>query len=133
MHNQDIFEKARELGALLRDSDQFVAMRKAEESANGNDTLLSLSQEYESLRSQMQALTIEDEPDYDKIGEVSKAMDEVQAKLNGEPAMKALRVTSEQFSMLMNLVNRELQGVLAPETLQQSACGGSCASCAGCN
>lgn len=133
MSNQEIFAKARELGALLRDSDQFVAMRQAEESANDNEKLLTLSQEFESLRSQMQALTIEDEPDYDKIGEVSKAMDAVQAKLNEEPAMKALRVTREQFGQLMTLVNRELQGVLAPETLQQSSCSGSCSSCAGCN
>lgn len=132
MNNQTIYEKARELGELLKSSDEFVAMRAAEETANTDAKLLQMSGEFEQLRAQMQSLTIEDNPDYDKIGEVSRAMDDMQAKLNAEPAMKALRTTREQFNGLMSMVNRELQGVLAPESLV-STCGGSCATCGGCH
>lgn len=130
--NETIYEKARELGELIKESDVFKGMREAEEKANNNAELVAFSGEYEQLRMQIQELTIMDEPDYDEIGEVSKRMDAVQAQMMQNEHMKDLQVARNEFTQLMNLVNRELQGVLSPETLDEG-CSGSCSSCAGCH
>lgn len=130
--NETIYEKARELGELIKESDVFKGMREAEEKANNNAELVAFSGEYEQLRMQIQELTIMDEPDYDEIGEVSKQMDAVQAQMMQNEYMKDLQVARNEFTQLMNLVNRELQGVLSPETLDEG-CSGSCSSCAGCH
>jgi cell fate (sporulation/competence/biofilm development) regulator YlbF (YheA/YmcA/DUF963 family) len=130
--NENIFAKARELGELIKESDAFTGMRRAEELANANAELVAFSGEYEQLRNQMQEMTVMDEPDYDEIGAVSKQMDELQAKMMRNDDMKELQTSRNEFTQLMNLVNRELQGVLSPETLDEG-CSGSCSSCAGCH
>ncbi len=130
--NESIFAKARELGELIKESKAFTGMRAAEDTANANADLMALSGEYEQLRMQIQELTVMDDPDYDKIGEVSRQMDAVQAKMMQNEDMKDLQAARGEFTQMMNLVNRELQAVLSPETLNDS-CSGSCSSCAGCH
>lgn len=130
--NENIFEKARELGTLIKDCEIFTRMRAAEEKASNNLDLVSLSGEYEVLRNKMQEMTVEDNPDYEQIGAVSREMEDVQAKMLNLGDMKELQEARAAFTELMNFVNRELQGVLAPESLG-GGCSGSCSCCSGCH
>lgn len=131
--NEEIFAKARELGELIKASDVFTAMRLAEEKANANEELIALSGEYEQARYEMQEKTVEDDPNYEEIGAISKRLDALQAKMLEQQDMTVLKTTREEFTGLMNQVNRELQGVLSPETLNEGGCSGSCSSCHGCH
>lgn len=132
--NEDIFAKARELGELIKRSDAFTAMRLAEEKANNNKELTALSGEYEQARYEMQEKTMEENPNYEQIGAISKRMDALQAKMMEQGDMVVLHSAREQFTALMSQVNRELQGVLMPESLNEcGGCSGSCGSCHGCH
>lgn len=131
--NDNIYAKARELGELIKNSDVFTAMRLAEEKANNNEDLIALSGEYEQARYEMQEKTVEENPDYEEIGALSKRMDALQAKMLEHTDMTVLQTARQEFTALMNQVNRELQGVLSPETLNEGGCSGSCSGCRGCH
>ncbi|MDD2429378.1 MAG: YlbF family regulator [Eubacteriales bacterium] len=132
MKNDIIYEKARELGQLLKDSKTFSDMRTAEDKANDNPVLVGYSGEYEQLRFRVQQMTLEDAPDYESIGGLNKQMEELQDKMMQQGDMKALQNARSEFTALMNEVNKELQGVLSPESLESGCAGGSCSSCSGC-
>lgn len=129
--NEVIFETARELGQLIKESKAYTEMRAAESAANANPHLLALSAQYEQIRNELQEKTMEEEPEYEAIGELSRQMDSLQDRMMRDNEMKTLQKKREAFTTLMNMVNRELQGIIAPETLLNE-CSGSCSSCSGC-
>lgn len=131
--NESIFETARELGQLIKESEIFTVMRRREEAASSHKDLTALSGEYEVMRLKMQEMTLEENPNYEEIGALSRDMEAVQDRMLAMPEMKQLQEARAAFTELMNVVNRELQSVLAPETVHEGGCSGSCAGCSGCH
>ena len=113
---------------LIKESKAYTEMRAAESAANANPHLLALSAQYEQIRNELQEKTMEEEPEYEAIGELSRQMDSLQDRMMRDNEMKTLQKKREAFTNLMNMVNRELQGIIAPETLLNE-CSGSCSSC----
>ena len=132
MNNEMIYEKARELGQLLKDSRAYADMRSAEDKANVNPELVGYSGEYEQMRFRMQEMALEEVPDQDVINGLREQMEDLQDKMMQQADMKALQDARNEFTAVMNEVNRELQGVLSPESLESSCGGGGCSSCSGC-
>ena len=128
--NQAVIKKAQELAAIISQSDEYIAMRVAEDAATKDEQLTDAFAEYEEKRSQMERLTMQDNPDYDQMGALSREIEEVQEKFNAYPMAKALQTARKGFTDMMMQVNQELQKVLAPE--EASGCGGHCESCSGC-
>ncbi len=129
--NENVIKKAQELAAIISESDEYIAMRVAEDAATKDEQLTNTFMEYEEKRSQMEKLTMQDNPDYDQMGALSRELEQIQEKFNTYPMAKALQVARKGFTDMMTQVNQELQKVLAPEEV--SGCGGHCDSCAGCN
>ncbi|NLJ64830.1 MAG: YlbF family regulator [Christensenellaceae bacterium] len=126
---ETVFIKARELGEEIKNSQVFKDMTLAEQKANTNPELISLSGEYEQLRHRLQELSLEDEPDKEKISEIDREMQSIKEKMLSHADMKNLSQKREAFSALMDEVNRELQLALMPN---MQGCPGSCSSCSGC-
>ena len=126
---ETVFIKARELGEEIKNSQVFKDMTLAEQKANTNPELVSLSGEYEQLRHRLQEISLEDEPDKDKISEIDREMQSIKEKMLSHADMKNLSQKREAFSALMDEVNRELQSALMPN---MQCCPGSCSSCSGC-
>lgn len=131
--NEKIFELARELGEAIKQSEAFLGMKKAEEEANNSDALVKLSGEFENVRYCMQEESMKDEPDHQLMSDLTKRMSEIKQSMLENASMKQLQTSREAFSALMNEVNRQLQGVLNPESLEEHSCSGSCHSCSGCH
>ncbi|HHU02878.1 MAG: YlbF family regulator [Christensenellales bacterium] len=126
---ETLFIKARELGEEIKNSEEFKGMNLAEQKANTNAELIAFSGEYEQLRHRLQELSLEDEPDKDKISEIDREMQSIKEKMLAHADMKDLSQKREAFSLLMDKVNRVLQSALLPD---MAGCSGSCEGCAGC-
>lgn len=127
---QDIMEKARELAALIADTEIFKNVEIAEDAASENEELTNLFGQFAQMRQEIEALTDADEPDYDQIAVKTREMDEVQAKMKAIPVAQTMQAARDAFSELMHEVNHAMQSVLYPD---QHACGGDCAGCHGCH
>lgn len=133
--NEHIFELAIQLGEAIKESETFTKLNEIEERANSSEQLVRLSSEFDNLRYQMQELTMADNPDNEQISAITRRMSEIKRNMLDNADMKSLQKAREDFSNLMNEVNRQLQGVLNPESLNDgcAGCGGGCSSCSGCH
>ena len=125
--NETVLNKARELAAEIAKSPEFIAMRVAEEGAAQNEELTTLFARYAEKEQDMEKLTCEDHPDFEKMGALSAEMQAIKDEIQSAPLAHAMQVAQRTFADMMRHVNAELQKVLAPEN--SAGCGGNCASC----
>lgn len=134
--NDAILKTTQELGQLLRESKEFEAMQKEEESALLDQELQGLYREYSLCRQNMQQEEMETEPDHGAIDALQMEIDRLQAELSQSDSLSTLNHAREGFSKLMQEVNSILEATLNPQDeLEDSAegCGpGGCAGCSGC-
>lgn len=131
--NQEVVLKARELAQLIFNSEEYNAMRKAEDAATQDVNLTQVFAKYEEKRAQMEALTVQEAPDFEQMGALSRELEEIQASFNELPAAKVLQSSRKGFTDMMQQVNAELQKVLQPEHNHEGGCSGECSSCGGCH
>lgn len=133
--NELILEKARELGEMIATSDEFQAMRNLEAEASSDQDISDLYAEYADLRDQLRSLSMENEPDREKISALQSQAEAVEGKLSQQSKMKDLDQARKSFNLLMDGINRTLQSQLEgdEEYDYESACGsGGCEGCSGC-
>ncbi len=131
--NETVMNKARELASLLRYSPEYICMKAAEDAASQEESLTALSARYDQKRREVEDLTLEDSPDYEKIMAASRELEELREQYNAHPLAQAVNKSRKDFSALMNAVNQELKLALNPNGPDTPAgCTGSCAGCSGC-
>ncbi len=128
--NEAVIKKAQELAQLIRESDEYVGMRVTEDAATKDEQLTNAFMEYEEKHTELERISLKDPPDFEKMSDLNREMEEVQARFQSYPMAKALQVARKQFTDMMDAVNHELQKVLAPENA--GGCSGHCDGCSGC-
>lgn len=123
--NQAVMQKARELAYLIAQSPEYISMRAAEDAAAQEETLVELSARYQELHQKIEDISMQDSPDFDQMGALTREMDDIQEKIGAQPLAQAMRQARNGFTEMMRQVNAELSNVLNP----QSACSGDCGSC----
>ena len=118
-------QKARELAYLIAQSPEYVSMRAAEDAAAQEEALLELSAQYQELQQKIEEISMQESPDFDQMGALTREMDDIQQKISAQPLAQAMRQARNSFTQMMQQVNAELSSVLNP----QSSCGGDCAGC----
>ena len=131
--NEEVRSKAKELAELIAGSKEYICMRMAEDAASQDKAITELAAKYYEKHEEMESLTAAENPDFEKMGELSKEMTALQDEMNELPLAKAMQNARSAFTDMMNMVNRELQQVLAPGETQQGACTGNCSGCHGCD
>lgn len=128
---QSVIEKAQELALLIAQSPEFISMRAAEEAAAQDEAIAEAFGRYNDLHQEMERLSMQQEPDFDRMGALSKEMEEVQKEIQALPLAQAMQNARQGFTDLMQAVNMELSKVLAPQSSCGDDCGGNCHSCGG--
>lgn len=130
-----VFAKTRELAEAIMHSEEYTAMKAAENAAMKNEQAANAMSEYLEKRHAIETLLAEDHPDPVKLKELSDEIDISQQKLKLVPDVVALTTAREGFSELINQVNRVLRFMITGETGEadeESSCTGSCSTCGGC-
>lgn len=128
-----VFQKTRELGQALLESEAYRKMKQAEEKAMGNEEAARTMSLYLEKRSQLQELMQSDDPDPGALKRISDEMDEAQERLQMIDDIVALTDARDEFNALIGQINQVLQFIVTGNMEESSGCSGSCATCHGCH
>ena len=128
-----IFEKTRELGQALLESEAYARMRSAEEKAMQNVQAAEMMARYLEKRGQIQEMMELENPDPAVMKRLSEEMDEVQEQLHMVDDIVELTAARAEFNGLIGQINQVLQFIVSGRMEDGSECTGSCESCKGCH
>lgn len=128
-----VFQKTRELGQALMESETYRKMKAAEEKAMKNEEAARVMGEYLEKRQQLQDLMQSENPDPGALKRLSDEMDAAQERLQMMDDIAALTAARNDFNDLIGQVNQVLQFIVTGNMEQPSGCTGSCATCPGCH
>jgi cell fate (sporulation/competence/biofilm development) regulator YlbF (YheA/YmcA/DUF963 family) len=128
-----IFQKTRELGQALLESEAYLKMKAAEDRAMQNEEAARTMSEYLEKRQQLQTMVQSENPDPGALKRISDEMDAAQERLQMIDDIAALTDARNEFNALIGQINQVLQFIVTGEMEQPSGCSGSCATCAGCH
>ena len=127
-----IFQKTRELGEALLESEVYKRMKAAEDKAMHNQDAAQLMTEMLERRSTIQEMMHNPNPDPAVLKRLSDEMDEIQEKLQMMDDIVELTQSRAEFNGLINQVNQVLQFIVTGR-MDDGECGGDCSSCSGCH
>jgi len=128
-----IFEKTRELGQALLESEVYARMKKAEEKAMQNMQAAEMMASYLEKRSQIQEMMEDENPDPGAMKRLSEEMDSIQEQLHMVDDIVELTAARAEFNGLIGQINQVLQFIVTGRMDDGSECSGSCESCKGCH
>ncbi len=128
----EVFEKARALGAAIVESEEFKTMRSLEDEAMALPEVSEQMTRYLTHKQGVEAELAKETPDHAALADHSEQMKDAQEKLNAMDAVIRMSEARSVFSAMMTQVNQVLQFMVTGET-QESGCGGHCEGCAGCH
>ena len=129
--SQAVIDKAKELAGIIAQSPEYITMRATEDAAGQDEGLQELFKQYDSIHRDIEDATLKNEPDFDKIGSLTRDLDTVQQQIKAQPLYQALQQARKGFSDMMGAVNGELSAALNPGG-SQGGCSGNCSACGGC-
>lgn len=128
-----VFLKTRELGDAIMQSEEYKAMKEAEDRAMANAEAAAAMGQYMEARQKIEALLEKDNPDPETLKMLSAEMDSIQQRLSLIDDVQALTEARESFSGLIEQVNQVLKFIITGQMSQpKPSCGGGCGSCGGC-
>ena len=122
---EKVLEKAKELALAIAESPEFIAMRVAEQTVENDEVATQLFARYAEKKAELEAITCEDDPNFEKMGALTNELNAIKEELQALPSAEGAQVARMYFSKMMQAVNEELQKALNPE----GSCSGNCASC----
>ena len=127
----EIIEKAKELGALLQNSEQIRKYNAAKTAYEQDEAVQKLVQEFNLHRMTMMSLSEADEPDNDRIAEVEERIKGVYEKIMANEKMAAMQETAKGVEELMAQVNGVISFYVTGE--EPTNCTHDCSTCGGCH
>ena len=126
-----VFQKTRELGQALMESEAYLNMKAAEDRAMANEEAARTMGEYLEKRQQLQALMQSENPDPGALKRISDEMDAAQERLQMIDDIAALTEARNEFNALIGQINQVLQFIVTGSMDEGGGCTGSCAACGG--
>ena len=128
-----VFEKTRELGEALKQSEAYARMQAAEAKAMQNMEAAEMMAQYLEKRGQIQEMMEVENPDPAVMQRLSNEMDEIQERLQMIDDIVELTTARGEFNALIGQINQVLQFIVTGRMDDGSECSGSCDSCKGCH
>ena len=129
-----VFQKTRELGEALLESEAYLKMKAAEDKALQNGEAAQTMAAFIEKRGELQSMMQTDNPDPGAMKRLSDELDELQDRLQMIDDVVALTEARNQFNSLIGQINQVLQFIVTGRMDEPSGgCSGNCGSCSGCN
>ena len=127
----EIIEKAKELGQLLKESEQVTALAKARADYEHNGEIQELLGQYNVHKMSIAALSKQENPDEERIADHEDKLSQVYNKIMESELMTEYQLKSQAVESLVAQINNILNFYISGEEPQ--GCSGSCATCGGCS
>jgi cell fate (sporulation/competence/biofilm development) regulator YlbF (YheA/YmcA/DUF963 family) len=89
--NQSVIEKAQELAQVIAKSPEFISMRASEDAASQDEAMTEAFGRYQEVHQKIEELSMQENPDFEKMGELSREMETIQAEIQNMPLAKAMQ------------------------------------------
>lgn len=135
----EVFLKTRELAEAVMRSEEYLAMKAAEDVAMKNEEAAGIMAEYLERKQQLEEIMTRETPDVTAMTRLSEKMESLQKQLQETPDIAMLTKARADFTNLINQINQVLRFTITGEMGDdegadgESSCTGSCATCHGCH
>ena len=127
-----VFEKTRELGQALLESEAYLKMKAAEDRAMQNAEAANAMARFLEKRSELHEMMQSENPDPVAMKRVSDEMDALQDRMQMIDDILALTEARNHFNSLIAQINQVLQFIVTGR-MEENGCEGDCSSCGGCH
>ena len=128
----EIIEKARELGQMLAECDEYKALKGAEDLQLADPAAQELMMEYATVREKLGQRASKEGATKEELESVQKEAQEAFEKLMTNANIKRYVEASQTFKTLIDQVNAIIAYFVKGEE-QSGGCSGNCSSCGGCH
>ncbi len=128
----EIIEKARELGQMLSECDEYKALKGAEDLQLADPEAQKLMMEYATTRENLGKRAAAENVTKEDFENIQKEAQEAFEKLMTNENIKRYVDASQNFKTLVDQVNAIIAYFVKGEE-QAGSCSGNCSSCGGCH
>ncbi|HPF88882.1 MAG TPA: YlbF family regulator [Candidatus Limiplasma sp.] len=127
----NVNKQAELLGEAILASDQFIAMRLAEQAVMNDDKAQELIQLFSQRKDALQKEIAKKPMDEAAMAKAGEAVQEIEQAIGSHPLISAMREKSADYQDMMQQVNNVLARVINGEP--EEGCSGCCEGCSGCH
>ncbi len=128
---QNVMHKAQELAEAILESNVYQRMHAAEMQVNKDEAAVKAVSDFVEKRQTVENLLASNNLDHEELAKAGKAMEEAEKTLNAVPLVHEMQEARQEFTQMMENVNRILRLVITGETEEECDCGGDCGGCTG--
>lgn len=128
---QNVMHKAQELAEAILESNVYQRMHAAEMQVNKDEAAVKSVSDFVEKRQTVENLLASNNLDHEELAKAGKAMEEAEKTLNAVPLVHEMQEARQEFTQMMENVNRILRLVITGETEEECDCGGDCGGCSG--
>lgn len=128
---EQILQKAKELGMMIAESEQFARVKDAEEAQLNDSEATQLMMEYSQKQDELSKRASEPNITKEDFENIRKEAQEAFEKICENKNIKAYLEANRAFSSMIEQVNTIIGYFVKGG--DASGCGGNCSSCSGCH
>ncbi len=134
----DIIQMTRELAKAIQQDERFVAFNAAKDGSDKDEQLQTMIGEFNLKRMTINQEAQKEVKDEEKLKELNQELRQLYTDIMGNDNMMKFNQTKTELDSLIQrvttIITLSAEGE-DPETCdyEESSCGGSCSSCAGCH
>lgn len=125
----EIFEKARELGEAIIESNEYKELKEAELRQENDKEALSLLKEYSEVRSRLASEIQKGDVSEERIAEIREELEEAYSKMTTNDAITAYINAQRTFQAIIDQMNSIISFHITGK--MPGGCSGNCSSCGG--
>lgn len=125
----EIFEKARELGEAIIESEEYKQLKKAELEQEQDEEALNLLKEYSTVRTTLAAEIQKGDVSEERIAAIREELETAYEKMTTNDKITAYINAQRTFQAVIDQMNNILSFHITGK--MPGGCSGSCSSCGG--
>ena len=130
---EKVLNQAEILAEAILESEEYIAMRLAEQAAMKDEKANMLIAAYTEKRQAVENILSDANMDHGALAEAGEALRNVEHAIDENEVISKMRETNEAFNNMMKKVNAIIRYVVTGEEEHEEGCTGSCHSCSGCH
>ena len=130
MSQEQIFEKAKELGDLIAQSDIKKRADEANRALTADSAAVDLINAYNDLRAEKMAAFQDHQPTADEAKEINEILQAEFNKMAENLTVREYIEANQAFERTLNIMDQILKNAISGGS---GGCSGSCSSCSGCH
>ncbi len=131
MENKTIFELAAELGKTLKEDARIIALDKAREVFEADETVKMLMTEYEVQQNAIHEEAMKEDRSEEVLNAIQDRIEAIYNQIVESDSYKVLEAAQNEVNALMEAVNNTITFNITGE--EPSSCTHDCSTCGGCH